>query len=361
MVADEEGFLRPQADVSKCVDCGLCEKVCPSLNQGVPRLPLAVYAAQAKDGRLRSRSSSGGVFTLLARRILAKGGIVYGAVFDVASREVRHVSAENEEELAALRGSKYVQSDLRNVMREVREQLKTGRAVLFSGTPCQVAGLKRFLGRDYANLLTVDMVCHAVPSPLAWRKYLERRIADLGKGDVPLTGVSFRDKKLGWYQFSVRLDFADGTRSRGDILSDMFLRGFLLELFNRPSCHDCACRELKSGADLTIADYWMVHQKFPDIDDDRGTSLVMVDCERGAAAWSEISDELSAWESTYEDAVRTNPAIVRSFKPWEGRSRFFCEVDRMGFDEAVRELQPKVEFPPDRLVLMGRGKTDDED
>ena len=358
MRADAEGFLRPSVDASRCVDCGLCAKACPSLNRFDVREPMAVFAARTKDQALRSASSSGGVFSLLARQVLAAGGVVFGAAFDPETCGVRHIAAEDEAGLAKLRGSKYVQSDLRGVFAMVRAHLKTGRKVLFSGTPCQVAGLRHFLGCNYANLLTVDMICHAVPSPLAWRKYLDERIAAEGKSGVRLVNASFRDKALGWYQFSVLLSFADGSESRRDILHDLFLQGFLTELYNRPSCHDCQCRELRSGADITIADYWMVHLKFPGIDDDRGTSLVMVNTERGKAAWDGIASGMETWVSDFEDVKKTNPAVLRSHPVAPNRARFFAEVDAQGFSKAVAALKPPVEPPPQWLALMGRGKVE---
>lgn len=200
MVADGEGFLYPKVDESKCVQCGLCEKVCPSLNRDSPRMPLAVYAAKAKDDGLRLKSSSGGVFSLLARQVIARGGVVYGAGFDHADWHVMHKSAENEDELEDFRGSKYVQSDVQGIYAAVRGQLLAGCEVLFSGTPCQVAGLRHYLNAlktDVSKLLLVDVVCHAVPSPLAWRKYLDERLAKTGQGAI-IRRIAFRHKNCGW-------------------------------------------------------------------------------------------------------------------------------------------------------------------
>ena len=172
MQPDEEGFAYPHIDESLCVHCGLCARACPSLNPQAPREPLAVYAAKAKDDGLRKESSSGGIFSLLARQIISDGGIVYGAAISGRDLSVVHCSAENEEELSWLRGSKYVQSDVGDTYGNVRTQLDAGRKVLFSGTPCQVAALRNFLARDYENLVCVEVICHAAPSPLAWKKFL---------------------------------------------------------------------------------------------------------------------------------------------------------------------------------------------
>lgn len=340
MVADKEGFLYPRVDESKCVQCGLCEKVCPSLNRDLPRTPLAVYAAKAKDDELRLKSSSGGVFSLLARQVIARGGVVYGAGFDHNDWHVMHKSAENEDELEDLRGSKYVQSDVQGIYAAVTDQLLAGREVLFSGTPCQVAGLRRYLNVlkvDAAKLLLVDVVCHAVPSPLAWRKYLDERLAKTGSGAI-IRRISFRHKNCGWKRYSLSLRFANDKEYLCDLRTDPFLRGFLSELYNRPSCHNCQCRELRSGSDLTIADYWRVHEKFLEMDDDRGTSLVLVNTNKGLTAFDGITPCVECKESDFLDAVRVNPALVRSAILSLQRNKFFRRIRRERFDSVVQPL-----------------------
>lgn len=355
MKPDAEGFLRPSVDAAKCVECGMCAKACPSLAQDPPRQPLGVYAARAKDFGLRKASSSGGVFTLLARETLAAGGVVFGAVWDRATQGVRHVAAESEEGLAAMRGSKYVQSDLGDTLTAARAALKAGRQVLFSGTPCQIAGLRRFLGRGYDNLLAVDTVCHAIPSPLAWRTYAADRRSEVGSaGDVEK--AAFRVKNPSWWLTWQVLEFSDGKRYAKSLVEDLFRRGFLLDLFNRPSCHACSCRELRSGSDLTLADYWCVHQKFPELDDDRGVSLILVNTERGAEAWRKIGESLTVRESDFEHAVKTNPSIVKSFPPHENRSRFFSEVEANGFDSTVSALTKPIEVPPEIIAFANLHK-----
>ena len=351
MVADKEDFLRPQIDVALCVNCGLCAKVCPSLNRGEPREPIAVYAAQAHDTDLRLKSSSGGIFSLLARQVISRGGIVFGAGFDHADWRVIHKSAENEEELEDLRGSKYVQSDMGDTFAAVKRELATGREVLFVGTPCQVAGLRNYLHHSAptsnaytSNLLTADLICHAAPSPLAWRKYLEQRTAESasakGRISAPAEGrnirrISFRQKNFGWKRFSLSLRFANGKEYLVDLKNDPFLRGFLSELYNRPSCHNCQCRELRSGSDLTIADYWGVAARFPDMDDDCGTSLILVNTEKGFAVLSTVDDAMIKIPSDYGHVKVVNSAVYKSKAAHKNRDRFFKCVSRSGFDRAV--------------------------
>ena len=346
MQPDEEGFAYPHVDESLCVNCGLCEHVCPSLHPKAPRKPLSVYAAKAKDDVLRMESSSGGVFSLLARHIISDGGIVYGAAIRGADLSVCHCSAENEEELSWLRGSKYVQSDVGDTYSCVKSQLEVGRKVLFSGTPCQVAALRNFLVKDYENLVCVEVICHAVPSPLAWKKFLERRAAASAKDresarpeTVIDRRISFRHKNCGWKRFSCRLCLANDKEYLLDLYADTFLRGFLAELYNRPSCHECSTRELRSGADITLGDYWNVHHRFPEMDDDKGTSVVLVDSDKGAELVKRISSFCDVEESDYADVRRTNPAVYRSSLPHVRRSKFF-KLIRMGadFDMVVDSL-----------------------
>ena len=346
MQPDEEGFAYPHVDESQCIHCGLCELVCPSLHPKAPREPLSVYAAKAKDDTLRMESSSGGAFSLLARQIISDGGIVYGAAICGTDLSVFHCSAENEEELSWLRGSKYVQSDVGDAYGRVRSQLDVGRKVLFSGTPCQVAALRNFLAKDYANLICVEVICHAAPSPLAWKKFLEKRAAAVAKGRdsahpeaVIDRRISFRRKNCGWKRYSLSLRFANDKEYLLDLHADAFLRGFLSELYNRPSCHECSVRELRSGADITLGDYWNVHQRFPEMDDDTGTSVVLVDSEKGVALINRILPFCNMAESDYADVRRTNPAVYRSSPPHLKRDKFFklilMDAD---FDKAIDSL-----------------------
>lgn len=340
MAPDAEGFLHPIIDSSKCVNCGLCAKSCPVLVRPAPRKPLSVFAAKANDDDLRLRSSSGGVFSLLARAVIAEGGIVFGAGFNHNDWRIIHKSAENEGELEDLRGSKYVQSDMGETYKRVRAELTKNRKVLFSGTPCQVSGLKLFLGKEYDNLLLVDVICHAAPSPLAWQKYLKKRLSAVNESSLSsIKRISFRRKNCGWKKYSLSLRFVNDNEYIKDLTQDTFLRGFLSELYNRPSCHNCRCRELKSGSDLTIADYWRVHETMPEMDDDKGVSLILITTKQGESYWKSIESNLKINISDYEDAVRVNPALVKSPMVHKDRMRFFQKLYRDGgFDAIINKL-----------------------
>ena len=303
MKPDASGFLHPVLDESRCVGCGLCEQVCPVLNPVVLNHTPTACAAKSRDDASRMSSTSGGVFPELARDILAQGGAVYGAAYD-ENFKVCHICAENEASLDRLRGAKYAQSDLGDSFREVKERLENGQHVLFSGTPCQVLGLKSFLKQDYENLLLVDLVCHSVPSPLAWEKYLEH-ISD-GK---QLTSVNLRCKDTGWsrYGYSNRFDFSDGTSRMDSSGESLYMKLFGGGYITRSACNSCPAKGYARVSDLTLGDFWGIWDIVPEMDDDRGTSVVLVQTQKGRAAISRLEQKAV----TLEEASRENPAMIR--------------------------------------------------
>jgi coenzyme F420-reducing hydrogenase beta subunit len=337
MQADEQGFLYPVVDKDACNDCSLCNKVCPVINQNKPRKPLKVYAAKNKNEEVRRQSSSGGIFTLLAEKIIAEGGVVFGARFD-EEWNVIHSWVDTIEGIEAFRGSKYVQSTIGSTYREAKGFLKQGRKVLFSGTPCQIAGLKKYLCKDYDNLLTVDVVCHGVPSPLVWRTYLdefrkkllaernvEKNSSHLSIDDLPvITDISFRDKRNGWKNYGFRLRYITTEtlnsfpysviKNETEILhpskTNVFMKGFLADLYLRPSCHACTARMGKSYSDISIADFWGVKDYYPEFDDDKGVGLILLYTDKGISVFSAL-DALYL-EATYEQGLRGNLCLEHS-------------------------------------------------
>lgn len=332
---DHEGFLHPFVDETHCVACGRCSAACPILQPGAPaRQPSAVLAVQNTSGSVRELSSSGGVFSLLAERVIAQGGVVFGAGFDAGLRVI-HQGVTDTAGLALLRGSKYVQSEMGDVFQHVRRQLDAGRQVLFSGTPCQVAGLHGLLGRAHDNLLCVDFVCHGVPSPRVfarWKAALEKRHGSA------IRSVSFRRKDRGWRAFSFAAVFANGSEYRGTVKEELYLLGFLSDLFLRPACHACRFKDLRGRSDLTLADYWGVSGRFPDLDDDRGTSLVLVNTPAGERALQACTAGIVFRVSDYEHAVASNPAITQSSRPHPSRSRFFERLDTWPLDRLLLRM-----------------------
>jgi len=338
MEQDSEGFLYPVIDDKTCTKCQRCEKSCPAIVQGFPRKPLNVYAAKNPNEEIRRQSSSGGMFTMLAESIIREGGVVFGARFN-DMWEVVHDYTEAIEGLAAFRGSKYVQSVIGDTYKQTKIFLENGRKVLYSGTPCQIAGLKTYLQKKYRNLLAVDMVCHGVPSPLVWRKYLDELIRLLacnrsgGKNNHNIQGINFRDKVNGWYILTFTISYVMNKRMADDDRAllvmevasrNSYMKGFLRDLYLRLSCYHCPVRSLKSGSDITIADYWGIRNVLPEFDDGKGISLVLVNTEIGRQVYGLL--DKNDIETTYRDAVAGNSAIEKSPCPRRIRQKFFGEL-----------------------------------
>lgn len=339
-IPDSEGFFYPFINEEKCIDCGLCEKVCPVINQGEAQEPLAIFAAVNTEEKIRKESSSGGIFTLLAKEVIAKGGVVFGAKFNDQWKVV-HDYTETEEGLAAFRGSKYVQSNVSCSYTTAEAFLKQNRHVLYSGTPCQIAGLRKYLRKDYPHLITVDFVCHGVPSPLVWERYLDEKLRPkgaAGKNTVSLSlkamptlgGVSFRDKRNGWKKFGFALFDKSASKADKNSVSpsieantilyeplgeNVYLHGFIRNLFLRPSCYHCPAKSFKSHSDYTLADFWGAKDYMED--DDKGISLLFVHKNKLGI------DTHSFKKITMAAAIGQNPAIVKSAKPKDGRDAFF--------------------------------------
>ena len=329
MQTDEEGFFYPVVDKDACTNCGLCEKVCPVLNQSEPRKPLKVFAAKNPNEEIRRQSSSGGIFTLLAEKVIAEGGVVFGARFD-EEWNVIHSWTDTIEGIAAFRGSKYVQSRIGDTYREAREFLKQGRKVLFSGTPCQIAGLKKYLRKEYDNLLTVDFICHGVPSPGVWQRFLNEfreNIKSESVGDSPvITGVSFRDKRNGWKKYIFCLHYVSSTITEEQefilpVTENAFLQGFLRNVYLRPSCHACSVKSGKSDSDITIADAWGLNQFAPEYDDDKGTCYILENTEVGSRSMLQL--QFDSYPVNLDKVYRYNSAYVNSSKPNSKRRQFF--------------------------------------
>ena len=323
MYPDEEGFLYPVVNQEICVGCNLCVKVCPVIQQGHDRFPLEVYASRNKDTRILLESSSGGVFSLLASAVIRQGGVVFGVKFDKNWNTV-HTWTDSEDGLAAFRGSKYVQSRVGNTFREAESFLKEGRQVLFSGTPCQIAGLKRFLRKDYEGLLTVEIVCHGVPSPLVWQHYL----ASLHPDEERITSISMRDKKEGWKRYRMEIRTGNKFLYAGMAADNLYCRGFLADLYLRPSCYACPVRKGKSGSDITIGDFWGIDSCFPSFDDDKGTGLVLIYTQKGMNLYGGL--DVYQIETTYGQVTKENPCLERSVPLTGFRKEFWKRFPEEG-------------------------------
>ena len=332
MRPDEEGFLYPVVDQSLCIECDACEKRCP-VGKPLAESHMYILGAQNKDEEIRRQSSSGGVFTALAKDMFVQGGVVFGAAFDEHMR-VEHIGAFDENELAPMRGSKYVQSDAADAVEHAVSLLKRGIPVLFSGTPCQVNGVKAAAGPKYADkLLTVDFVCHCVPSPAVFASYIDMLEKQHGKRVVSYT---FRDKRKGWKDFYAVATFEDGSEHAGSQREEPYLYGFLQNLYLRPSCVQCdALRGNHHASDITIADLWGAQDICPERDDDTGLSLVMAHTVRGREAMERIAGRLNAFVlKDTQKMLRHNPSIEHTARAHEKRKAFFAYFAKNGFDSA---------------------------
>ena len=323
MKADNEGFLYPSVDKNACVNCGLCNKVCQIINDDRHITECQdAFVAYAIDESVRLSSSSGGVFSILAEDVIQNGGIVFGAAFD-QNWLVRHVGVENLTDLVKLRGSKYLQSRTEDTFHEVKAALDQGRQVLYSGTGCQIAGLKSFLKRDYPNLLSVDIVCHGVPSPKLWKRYLTERERAFG---ADAQEVAFRSKVTGWKNYSMIIDFSNGSKYENNHKSDPYMQMFLKNVCLRPSCHDCHFKTTNSHADITLGDCWCIKDVMPDMDDDKGVSVVFIHTEKGKNIFKQIDSRLTEHKTNFSQVCQ--PMMNKSATMHPHRNRFFYELEK---------------------------------
>lgn len=279
---------------------------------------MKIVAVNNKDDNIRKHSSSGGVFYLLAEQVIAKGGVVFGAGFD-ESFEVCHSYAQDMQAVRAFMQSKYVQSHIGNAYKDAKAFLDDGRLVLFSGAPCQISALKSYLHKDYDNLITVDFICHGVPSRRVWREYIQ----ELAQGRE-IKSINFRDKTQGWRVFSLRVEFEDGSVYRKNLDEDVFVKGFLRNLYLRPSCYECRHRGFERPSDVTLADFWGVQNVLPELFDDRGTSILIIRSEAVEKILEDNSENLIVKEISEDTVRKTNTAIEKSCNIHPKRAEFFA-------------------------------------
>ncbi|MHB1391560.1 MAG: Coenzyme F420 hydrogenase/dehydrogenase, beta subunit C-terminal domain [Clostridia bacterium] len=328
MKYDNEGFLYPKVTVSECIDCGLCEKVCPILSDNlVENIPTA-YAAYNNNEEVRLNSSSGGMFYLIAKYIIDKNGVVFGAKFDEKFNVV-HGCAETIEEAKEFMGSKYVQSKIGDAYKEAKRFLEDGKLVLFTGTPCQIGGLKAVLNKNYDNLICQDIVCHGVPSNKMWKRYVAFREESAGSY---ARRIAFRRKNEGWKQFSVSFIFQNDIEYCKNISQDIYMQMYLKNICLRPSCYNCHFKTLNRQSDITLADFWGVQNVLPEMDDDNGTSLVLVNTIKGETLFESISAYITIMKTDVKEALKSNSAACKSVLAHPKRTEFFQDIDVMSFD-----------------------------
>lgn len=351
MKADEEGFIYPAVEYEHCVSCVLCKKSCPVLNHKPAVTMTKAYAVVNSDYNTRIASTSGGVFSLLAQTVLQKNGVVFGAAYN-SDFSVSHQYTETEDGLQRFRGAKYVQSDIGKSYQQVKSFLIADRYVLFSGTPCQIAGLQAYLGKDYEKLICVDLICHGIPSPEVWQHYIDYRAQTDNNGIRP-EHINLRSKTTGWQRYSVEFRYSDKTYSKM-FADDPYMWGYIKDLYTRQSCFDCKFKGLQRSSDFTLGDYWGIEGQHPEMNDGMGTSLVLVHSDKAAVMWKQIADLIQFKEVDPETAIQWNPVAVQSTPYQQKRNEFFARYKDEDFEQLVWELVPKP--VPQKKSLLRRIK-----
>lgn len=335
MVSDQEGFLYPEINQKLCIDCGLCKQVCAfqngydvSTNFSIPE----VYAAKHKKEDIRMSSTSGGAFTAISDFVLKNEGVIFGVAFD-ENMNVIHKAANTSDERDMFKGSKYVQSDLNDVYKEIKELLNTGRQVLFTGTPCQTAGLKSFLAKDNTEkLILCDIVCHGVPSPLMWREHINHLEE---KANSKIDYYYCRHKVKGWHAHNEMVIFKNGKRDYKSILSQKHKNLFYSHNILRPACHSCKYTNMARPSDITIADFWGIEKHMPEFDDNKGISLVLINSAKGKEVFGNIENELIIRRSNERDCLQ--PQLREPSKPSPNRAEFWKEYESNGYRYVIKK------------------------
>ena len=335
---DNEGFLYPVINKEKCIDCKECERVCPCMQNTYKIEKYSepkVFAAYSKDENIRLDSTSGGIFSELALAVYKQNGVVCGAVYN-QDHTVSHILSYDKSQLSEIRSSKYLQSSAEGCYKAIKIALEKEILVLFCGTPCQVAALHNFVGKVYENLITCDFICRGVNSPrvfLSYMNMLEKRHGSTA------TQIKFKNKKWGWHNFSMRVDFENGNQYCEDRYHDLFFIGYLqYGNFARPSCYKCRFKGFPQKSDITLADFWGIEKIDKTMDQDKGTSLVMINSEKGYRLFNIISDRICSKEFSVNEAAMGNPAMSSSLvSTIDNRKDFFDDLNVMGFEDLAKK------------------------
>ena len=346
MQIDSEGFLYPIVEESKCIKCGLCIKTCPILNNKKQNFIPKVYTAKNKNTNVLKQSSSGGMFSILADYVLAQNGVIFGAAFN-KNWGVEHCYIDKKEDLDKLRRSKYVQSNTLESFKEAKGFLEEDRKVLYTGTPCQIAGLKSFLSKNYDNLITADIICHSTPSPKVWQDFLNQNY-DINK----LIKIDFRDKKDGWDKSKLYFYFNDGTKEPKDNNMSSFRVGFGAALFCRPSCHNCYFKGSNRFSDFTIGDAWGYADYAPQMFDRNGLSVIFINTKKGDEIFNKLKENLIYKQVALDKIIKHNPYYQTSVKANPKRQEFF----RCYSSESIDKLIKKLTFHPLYKHIFGKIK-----
>ena len=328
---NEEGFYYPVIDEERCVNCGRCKNICPINSNGSKSVSIKAYAMYNKDKEVRMKSSSGGAFYTIAKQIIDEKGVVFGVACSEDCRSVRYVEIEEIDKMDAIMGSKYVQCIPNRVYTKVRNFLKQGRRVLFSGTPCQVAACRNFLKNESTkNLFTIDLICHGVPSPGVWKKYIDETMPNAQQ-------VWFRDKTEGWKKFSLKMKDSYGGEFRERENQNSYMKGFMNSLFLRLCCYNCKFKGAERDSDITLGDFWNIGKFIPDYKEDKGISLVFSHSNKGDKMLSVIKDNEKIFirEVNAQAVAVENIMLNESVKMTAKRNKFFYNWPNQTVDFAV--------------------------
>lgn len=359
MVPDEKGFLYPVIQTEQCIGCGACERKCPANDDNVNLKNFSaidndksvslvdktqsykkiVKAAWSKNKKTRSKSSSGGLFSVLAEAVLKQGGVICASKFTYDFYKVEFDICENIEDLNPFCGSKYIQSSPNMIYRRIKHILKSGRKVLFVGTGCQVAALKRYLDTSFENLICIDLVCHGVPSPKIWKDYIDYLISKHDQKAVK--DVSFRTKEPSWKEYSLKVVFEDGKTYQKPKIKDPYMIAFAKDIMLRPSCSHCQYACLEREGDITLCDFWAYRSfNFKTRNTEKGISCCIINSAKGKVLFDLISDKLVIEDKDIKEAISGNRSLVRPWNNNKESEKFWLSYEENGMDALFEYCQP---------------------
>ncbi len=331
-------FEYPLINYDKCIMCNKCENVCTALSMHESKSIKVAYAAKNKDETVRLNSTSGGMFIELAKYVLKSNGYVCGAIFD-DDFSVKHIVSNSFAEVEKMSGSKYSQSDVGTVYREIKDLLNSGKLVLFTGSPCQTEGLILFLGKEYENLISVDFICHGITSRKLLKAYVSLKSKHFKSN---ITDIHFRSKDLGWHNSSVKFEFENGKTYREPITIDYYYSElFLSNILLKECCYKCPSRNFKSKSDITLGDFWGAEVELPNYDDNKGISAVIINTPKGQKIFSEIENSIQKERVNIDTIVNYNKSILYSPNPSSKRKEFYLSSNTIGYEETLKKYYKK--------------------